>query len=44
MSEVPEGFSLRPISINDFSKGFLELLGQLTTVGSVSQDDFKSNF
>ena len=43
MSEVPAGYDLRKLEENDYKKGFLSLLGQLTTVGSVSEEHFKSN-
>jgi hypothetical protein len=44
MSELPLGYDLRELTENDFNKGYLQLLEQLTTVGSVSLHDFKSNF
>jgi hypothetical protein len=43
MTQVPSGYDLRELRENDYSKGFLSLLGQLTTVGSVSEEHFKSN-
>ena len=44
MSEVPVGYNLRELTENDYNKGYLQLLAQLTIVGSVSLQDFKSNF
>ena len=35
------GLVLRPLSRNDWSKGYGELLAQLTTVGDVSDKDFQ---
>lgn len=34
----------RPLRIDDFDKGYMELLQQLTTVGSVSKTDYESTF
>jgi glucosamine-phosphate N-acetyltransferase len=34
----------RKLQKEDFSKGFLQLLGQLTTVGSVSREQFEAHF
>ena len=33
---------IRPLQLNDFDKGYLELLKQLTTVGNISKEDFES--
>lgn len=37
-----ERYKLRELQADDYSRGFLQLLGQLTTVGSVSLEDFQS--
>lgn len=33
---------VRPLQVGDYDRGFLQLLSQLTSVGSVSRDDFLS--
>lgn len=33
---------VRPLQIEDFENGYLELLSQLTTVGNVDQEKFRS--
>ena len=35
---------VRPLQANDFGRGFIDLLKQLTSVGSVSESDFKERF
>lgn len=35
---------LRQLEIGDYHKGYLELLGQLTTAGSVSEEQFNERF
>ncbi|KAJ8979760.1 hypothetical protein NQ317_004747 [Molorchus minor] len=35
---------VRPLSIDDYGKGYVQILSQLTTVGNVSKGDFKSQF
>ena len=35
---------VRPLQSDDFERGYLELLKQLTSVGDVSQADFKGDF
>ena len=35
---------IRPLSINDYFNGYLNLLSQLTTVGKVTQEEFESQF
>ena len=37
-------YIIRPLSPSDFSKGFLDLLSKLTTVGSVSEPEFTRRF
>ncbi|CAN7937664.1 unnamed protein product, partial [Ixodes hexagonus] len=38
------GLKVRPLSTQDYDRGFLELLGQLTVGGDVSREDFLSRF
>lgn len=37
---IPEGYQFRSLQHGDYDRGFLATLGQLTTVGKVSKDDF----
>lgn len=41
---LPDGYSMRPLQRGDFSKGFLDVLRVLTTVGDVSESDFEKRF
>jgi glucosamine-phosphate N-acetyltransferase len=43
-SDLPEGFSLRPLRIFDYDNGYLQLLAQLTSVGEVSRKEFQQRF
>lgn len=38
------GIRLRPLSSKDYDRGFLEILGQLTTVGDISKQKFQERF
>lgn len=44
LASLPSGIALRPLSSNDYDKGFLETLGQLTTVGEVSKEAYLKRF
>ncbi|KAK9294457.1 hypothetical protein QLX08_010919 [Tetragonisca angustula] len=39
-----DGLSIRPLKSEDYDKGFLQLLAQLTEVGNVSREQFLSRF
>ena len=39
-----EGLILRPLQQGDYRTGFLQLLGQLTTVGEVSEEQWQNRF
>lgn len=39
---LPEGFLMRQIDTDDYNKGYMELLSQLTTTGTVSLMEFIS--
>eukprot|EP01024_Parvocaulis_polyphysoides_P070236 TRINITY_DN86530_c0_g1_i1.p1 TRINITY_DN86530_c0_g1~~TRINITY_DN86530_c0_g1_i1.p1 ORF type:complete len:162 (-),score=32.93 TRINITY_DN86530_c0_g1_i1:318-803(-) len=41
---VGEGLVLRDLELEDYDKGFLRVLEQLTTVGDINKDDFKRRF
>ncbi|CAI5450966.1 unnamed protein product [Caenorhabditis angaria] len=42
--EFADGFKIRPLHENDFSKGYLDLLSQLTTVGKVNETKYFERF
>ncbi|KAK2710104.1 probable glucosamine 6-phosphate N-acetyltransferase [Artemia franciscana] len=44
MSSAGTDFKLRPLNRTDFSKGYLKLLQELTTVGEISQKQFEAQF
>ncbi|XP_015597895.1 probable glucosamine 6-phosphate N-acetyltransferase [Cephus cinctus] len=35
---------IRPLSVKDYNKGFIQLLGQLTEVGNISHEQFLNTF
>lgn len=37
----PAGYVIRPLESTDFSKGFVQLLGQLTSVGDLTEERFR---
>ena len=39
-----EGLVLRPLRLGDYHYGFLELLGQLTKVGDISEEQWQQRF
>jgi len=39
-----DGLLMRPLRIDDYEKGYLQLLAQLTVVGSLTQKDFENTF
>ncbi|KAI0015710.1 glucosamine 6-phosphate N-acetyltransferase [Xylariomycetidae sp. FL0641] len=43
-SSLPEGFSIRPLARDDYSKGFYDCLRVLTWVGDQSESDFMETF
>ncbi|KND02155.1 hypothetical protein, variant [Spizellomyces punctatus DAOM BR117] len=44
VAQVPEGYTIRPLNVNDYDKGYLELLSQLTTIGTISKRKFAERF
>lgn len=44
MADPGEGLLVRPLNISDYDRGFLELLGQLTTVGEVTREEWEDRF
>jgi len=43
-SKPSEGFIVRPLSSKDYERGFLDILGQLTSVGPITKQHFMKNF
>ncbi|KAG9071427.1 Glucosamine-phosphate N-acetyltransferase-like protein [Linnemannia hyalina] len=43
-AQLPEGYSIRPLEITDYSKGFYDCLAGLTVVGKVSEQSFIQTF
>ncbi|CAI6007810.1 unnamed protein product [Closterium sp. NIES-65] len=41
---LPEGLVLRDLNEGDYSKGYMELLSQLTTIGTVTEEQFRDRF
>lgn len=41
---VPDGFILRPLEKQDYDKGFLQCLADLTVVGEISKQNFEERF
>lgn len=44
MKNPGEGLKVRPLNISDYDRGFLELLGQLTSVGEISREEWEDRF
>jgi len=42
--EPGQGLLMRPLRIDDYQKGYLELLAQLTVTGDITQKDFENAF
>ncbi|KAL7309238.1 Glucosamine-phosphate N-acetyltransferase-like protein [Mucor circinelloides] len=43
-SALPPSYLIRPLKRDDDEKGFIELLSQLSIVGSITQESFKGRF
>jgi len=44
MENPGEGLKVRPLSRQDYDRGFLQLLGELTSVGDISRDAWDTRF
>ena len=44
VSSPGEGLRVRSLCLEDYDRGFLELLGQLTSVGSISREEWEKRF
>lgn len=43
-AEYPAGYTVRPLARDDFSRGFIECLQDLTWVGNISEESFCERF
>ncbi|KAI8895598.1 acyl-CoA N-acyltransferase [Globomyces pollinis-pini] len=41
---LPEGYEFKPLHLDDYNKGYLPLLEQLTQVGNITQQTFQTQF
>jgi hypothetical protein len=37
---IAKGYSMRPVEVGDYEKGYLQLLNQLTDAGTLTKDQF----
>merc|ERR1711887_193178 len=44
ISSPGEGLRVRSLCLEDYDRGFLELLGQLTSVGNISREEWEARF
>lgn len=44
VSQLPQGYTIRPLQRSDFDFGFLDVLRVLTQVGNVTKSEFESRF
>jgi glucosamine-phosphate N-acetyltransferase len=44
VSEPGEGLAIRPLAKQDYDKGFIQILGELTKVGDISRDAWEARF
>ena len=44
VSDLPEGYSIRPLERSDYDYGFLDVLRVLTHVGEVTKSEFEERF
>jgi len=44
VSSPGSGLKVRPLQLSDYDRGFLQLLGQLTTVGQISWEEWEDRF
>uniref|UniRef100_A0A914RKT6 Uncharacterized protein n=1 Tax=Parascaris equorum TaxID=6256 RepID=A0A914RKT6_PAREQ len=42
--KIPDNVIVRPLRIDDYKRGYLQLLSQLTFVGDVSEEQFRERF
>ena len=44
ISSPGEGLRVRSLCLEDFERGFLQLLGQLTSIGNISWEEWETRF
>jgi len=42
--ELPEGYTCRPLQRSDYSRGFLDVLRVLTTVGDINEEKWNERY
>lgn len=42
--ELPSGYTIRPLTRTDYSKGFLDVLRGLTSVGEIAQSAWEERY
>ncbi|KYK62143.1 glucosamine 6-phosphate N-acetyltransferase [Drechmeria coniospora] len=43
-ASLPDGFAIRPLARDDYAKGFLDCLGELTWTGDTTVDEFDERY
>ncbi|KAH6563591.1 hypothetical protein BASA62_008425 [Batrachochytrium salamandrivorans] len=41
---LPKDYTIRPLQLDDYDRGYLETLAELTTVGNITKDQFRERF
>lgn len=44
LAALPEGYTMRPLSVTDYGNGFPEIFSVLTQVGDISKEAFEKRF
>ncbi|KAL7266478.1 Glucosamine-phosphate N-acetyltransferase-like protein [Rhizina undulata] len=44
VQQLPAGYTLRPLTSSDYSRGFLDVLRVLTSVGEISEEEWKERY
>lgn len=42
--KIPDNMIIRPLRIDDYKRGYLQLLSQLTFVGDVSEEQYRQRY
>ncbi|CAK41234.1 uncharacterized protein An12g07840 [Aspergillus niger] len=43
-AELPEGYKIRPVRRSDYSRGYLDVLRVLTTVGTITEEQWNKRY
>jgi glucosamine-phosphate N-acetyltransferase len=44
LSQLPPGYTIRPLAANDYNEGFIDVLRVLTTVGDISPEKWSERY